>query len=301
VGFEALYWIPWLRKLRRDLDLAPERLMPISRGGAAAWYGTPEGVELYAIREPQAVRVENRLQGLRTGLMKQTAVSPFDAAVLREVNPDALWLHPQWMYHALTPYWAGLKGFDWLAQRVDFQIPLVQFGETNLRLPEHFIAVRFYERSTLPAFPDVTKFAKAAIAKLADQQPVVLLNSGLHLDDHRDFVTTGPNISTLSDYLPVTPQNNLAAQAAVLSKSMGFVGTYGGLAQLALSLGKPSVSFFHEWHGTAIPHRHLAVDLSLRSGVPFLVQRLADLPMLQSVCPPVTTNRTALASVPVTA
>src|SRR5690349_23710512 len=56
VGFEAMYWLPFLERLRAD-GIAPDRMIPITRGGAAAWYGTPTGLELYAMRSPRDVRV----------------------------------------------------------------------------------------------------------------------------------------------------------------------------------------------------------------------------------------------------
>jgi len=309
VGFEALYWIPWLRHQIRGLGLDPTRLIPITRGGAGQWYGTPRHVELYSLRTPQQVRIENRLQGAKTGLMKQTMVSAFDTGVIRDAAAqlsltDYHVLHPKWMYQQLAPFWAGHRGFEWLIQRAEYQIPLVQHETVDLTLPAQFVAVRFYERSTLQAFPQVTQFCAATIRKLAKDVPVVLLNSGLHTDDHRDLEFTGPNVTRLSDYCTITPDNNLAAQGAVLSRAMGFVGTYGGLAQLALMLGKPSVSIYGEWQGTAIPHAHLAQDLALRAKIPCLVHRIADLPLLHSALPQIsrpTTNSRPLAEVAVEA
>src|SRR5689334_25417524 len=51
IGFEALYWIPFLQRLIHD-GLDRSRLIPISRGGAAAWYGTEQGLEVFAMRSP---------------------------------------------------------------------------------------------------------------------------------------------------------------------------------------------------------------------------------------------------------
>jgi hypothetical protein len=54
-GLEVLYWISFLDKLKSQ-GLDPKRLIPISRGGAGAWYGTPTAIELYAMRSLQDVR-----------------------------------------------------------------------------------------------------------------------------------------------------------------------------------------------------------------------------------------------------
>jgi hypothetical protein len=63
------------------------------------------------------------------------------------------------------------------------------------------------------------------------------------------------------------------------------VGTYGGLAQLALRYGKPTLSVYTDWSGTALAHRQLSDALALQIGVPFLCLRLGDMPLMQSILP----------------
>ena len=38
VGFEALYWIPFLRWVKTAFRLDPSRVVAVSRGGVASWY-----------------------------------------------------------------------------------------------------------------------------------------------------------------------------------------------------------------------------------------------------------------------
>src|SRR4051794_8053845 len=38
VGFEALYWIPFLRWVKAAFRLDPARVVAVSRGGVASWY-----------------------------------------------------------------------------------------------------------------------------------------------------------------------------------------------------------------------------------------------------------------------
>jgi hypothetical protein len=77
---------------------------------------------------------------------------------------------------------------------------------------------------------------------------------------------------------------------------VGFVGTYGGLSQLALRLGRPSVNFYLEWEGTSTAHKHLSDLVGEMTGAPFHVLRLRDLAMLQSVMPRVQMAQPPLAS-----
>ena len=296
IGFESLYWLPFLNKLRHDWQLAPERLIPISRGGAGVWYDTPRSLELYEMRTPQDLRVEARVQAQRTGSIKQTHVTAFDRQILRDAAETLglgahLTLHPSWMYQTLAPFWGASRGLGWLHDHTRY-VPMAPLHLEGLTLPEKFVAVRFYFRSTFKATPTAMDFATHTIRMIAKTQPVVIVdNGGLFLDDHLDYVPKDePNVQVLSQMVTLTPANNVAIQSAVVSKALGFVGTYGGMAQLALRFGKPSVSVYDDWQGTALPHKHLSEALALQSGVPFHVVRIGDLPLLQSVLPQVVAN-----------
>lgn len=291
VGFEVLYWIPFLEQLKQE-GIAPERLIPISRGGASAWYGCPQGFELFAMRTPQQVRVENRVQSARTGLLKQVQVTDFDRAVLRDAA-DTMKLgrryhviHPAWMYHGLAAYWTGHRGPQWLQPRTVYNLLPAPALPAVMALPEVFVAARFYGRETWPMDKATKSATDATLLKLAEQSPVVCLESETVTDEHGDFpIPKHPNLLRLRDLTTLTPETNLAVQSAVLSKAQGFVGTYGGLAQLALRLGKPSVTFFHQWGGTAVTHRILSDVLSLQFNVAFHTVKLGEIPMLLSVMP----------------
>jgi hypothetical protein len=293
VGFEALYWIPFVHHLAHVLKIAPARLFPITRGGAAAWYGTPQGLELYAMRTPQQVRVENRRQFAVQAMLKQTRVTPFDRAVLHDaaetlrLGRHYLVLHPAWMYQALMPFWQESRGLGWLQRRLRMEDLTMPPLPDTVTLPPQFVAVRFYARSTFPLQETNVQFARETIKQIASHVPVVLLNAGLHVDDHVDveFKTLPPNVVRLTDLIPLLPEQNLAIQSAVLARALGFVGTYGGLAQLALRLKRPVVSVYSEWAGTALAHVHLSQAIALQLGLPFKVLGLQELPLIQDAMP----------------
>ena len=298
LGFEALYWIPFLQAL----GIPPRRLIPISRGGAAALYGSPGGFELYSMRTPKEVRIENLLQQQRTGSLKQAHVTAFDRAVIKDAAKELGLtryhvLHPAWMYQTLVPYWSGQRGLEWIWPRVlkreqtdhgpELSLgPLPAPEVDTTHLPAHFVAVRFYARSTYPYNEQGMVCARETIKQLAERMPVVLLHPGVHADEHVDLPCKDiPNVLKLSDLFEVTPENNLAIQAAVMKKAQGFVGTYGGLAQLALRLGKPTISFYQQWLGTALAHKYLADAMATAMHVPCLVLRVGEVPLLRSVLP----------------
>ena len=84
----------------------------------------------------------------------------------------------------------------------------------------------------------------------------------------------GANILNLAPY--VTPANNLAIQSAVIAKSQGFVGTYGGTMQLAVALNKPAVGFYSHFEGTAYAHKVLTEWLGVQLKLPVFIGRPDD-------------------------
>lgn len=291
VGFEALYWIPFIRRMLRRCQIAPDRVIPITRGGASAWYGCADGVELYSLITPQEMRVENRIQHAKTAMLKQIQWTALDRKIVKDAAKQRgltryLTLHPAWMFTRLRRYFASGMSLHELEEDAFFE-PLTPAPlPEGIHLPDRYVAVRFYLRHTFPGAPPLVQFAQESVRTIARHTPVVILDPGFHADEHLDVqMPPTANVQRLTDLCTVTPENNLAIQSAVLAKALGFVGTYGGLAQLALRIGKPSVSYYHEWGGTAMAHKHLADAIALQSNLPCIVQRVGELPLLQSVAP----------------
>ena len=147
-------------------------------------------------------------------------------------------LHPSWMYRLLTPAWTDQMPMKTLATWLNpTPLPTLPLP-AGLVLPEKFVAVRFYARATMQPHDGVVFWLKQQLTKLAAKQPLVFLSTDQRYDDHADFLRPfGANMVDLGPVL--TPQTNLAVQLAVLQRAQGFVGTYGGLAQLALRAGSP--------------------------------------------------------------
>ena len=57
-GFELLYWIPFLAWAKAYGNFDPERLVVVSRGGAASWYRhiTPHYEEIFSFFTPDEFR-----------------------------------------------------------------------------------------------------------------------------------------------------------------------------------------------------------------------------------------------------
>lgn len=275
VGFEALYWLPFLRWFLKGIDHS--RLFAVTRGGAGELYGLPH-LDLYRLRAVETVRQENLYDAQASGIQKQMAVTAWDRDVLKEAASHLLGrgasyhiVHPSWMYWACEPFWNETRGMRYLAGLTDFTpIPKLTIP---IELPDRFVAMKWYTRSTFPATEATQAFVRDVTQRISAQAPVVLLASGHGGDDHGDLIVQGPNITTIPQ---VPAWENLALQATVLSRAQGFVGTYGGMAQLALRLGVPSVSVYQDFGGTAWPHLSLSQWLGVRTNTPFMVGSLGD-------------------------
>lgn len=284
LGFEAIYWTPllaWFKSKVKDFD---QRAIIVTRGGAGALYidVAAQGIDIYALRSVTEVRRAALKAQRRTGLQKQVERSPFDDALIadaaRKMGARLPYhvLHPSLMYWAFEPFFTDTAGLQYLHAMCDFRpLPAPNPPGELTGHPPKFVAVKFYARHTWP-YPhtEIAEFVKRTVATIAAQVPVVVLESADAFDDHSDIPIVGPNILSMGRTVPA--EQNVWVQAAVIARATAFVGTYGGVAQLALRMGKPSVSFYHEWKG--IGHAHFALNswLSKTQNVAFLTGNLQD-------------------------
>ena len=245
VGFELLYWIPFLNWVRAHSRIDPERLVVVSRGGVASWYGVPESqyVDAFSVFTPAQFR-----EAASEEASKQRRLQAFDEQILEAVRsrrgvtaPDLL--HPSLMYRMLMPYWRDEAGY---ARVASFTAParLATPHEPGApALPPDFVAVRFYFSEAFPDTPANRAFAREVVTGLAERVPVVVLSPRLEIDDHADWSSeAGDRILVVGD--SGAPDRNLALQTHVISRARAFVGTYGGYSYLAPFHGVPSLAFY---------------------------------------------------------
>jgi hypothetical protein len=134
-----------------------------------------------------------------------------------------------------------------------------------VRLPQDYIAVRFYFSACFPETIENRAFVESAVKALSASADVVLLNSGIQVDDHRDHAL-GPlaRVHTVDDLM--APESNLELQTAVIAGARAFVGTYGGYSYLAPLCGVPSLAFFSVREAFFDHHRELAERVFRRLG-----------------------------------
>lgn len=278
VGFEILYWIPWLHQFMLDYQIPKERMIAIGRGGSAEWYGVNGTADLYEHVPVETVRQWGLRASQQTGSIKQQRREAWEAHVCG-LTAHALGvpryhvLSPCWMYGLLAPFWEGKTSQRWLNNRLAHMktMPAPPIAPAlQAKLPKDFLAMRWYTRPTWPFREDLLLWTRQLVEKAAKTGPVILIDS-FHADDHAD-INLGqiPNVSKLSDLIDMTPLNNLAVQAQVIARAKAYIGTYGGMSQLAMRFGVPTLALYKDFGQTAPEHLSLTQHLSLRTGTPFI-------------------------------
>ena len=285
VGYELLYWIPFLNWALKEFGLEKRRLIVVSRGGARYWYNhiTDEYVDVFDLFSLDEYREANELRWDKAGHQKQYRVEKMDRDIVEKVkkrlNLDHVeMLHPGPMYRLLRFFWFEKSGVGILKQHTEYK-PLERIDRSPglKELPRDYVAVRFYFRPSFPDTPENRQFAADVVRAISRDMPVVLLNTGLTFDDHEDLHVPGMGIHHVDRLM--TAERNLELQTEIVSNARAFVGTYGGLAYLATFYGVPSFAFYSTQAELLPSHMDVWWRLSRLMGVPAsaLDTRAADL------------------------
>jgi glycosyltransferase involved in cell wall biosynthesis len=250
VGFELLYWIPFLNWALATYQLDKRRLIVVSRGGVAPWYRhlTAEYVDVFELYTLDEYREANEARWDKAGHQKQYDVAQMDHEIVKRALAHlglsrAELLHPSVMYRLLRFYWFEKAGVRLLTRHTDYRALMPMERSAVLSdLPSEYVAVRFYFRPSFPDTPENRRFAAEVIRSISRETPVVLLNTGLQLDDHEDLSVTDGRVFRVDHLMAL--ERNLELQTEIISHARAFVGTYGGLAYLAPFYGVPSFSFY---------------------------------------------------------
>lgn len=250
VGFELLYWVPFVRWAQKQYRLDPERLIVVSRGGVRGWYAhiTPNYLDVLSVITPHEYRDLNEARMREVAprrSQKQFRIGAFDRLILDrlrdEVGAQPFLLHPSQMYAlycALRPGTLAGAGFA----RTQ---PFVPVAEAPVDLPDRYVAVRFYASSVFPATPENQAHVTRTVERIAETADVVVLEPGVSVDDHAEFVMPDhPRVHRIVEQ--VTPETNLGVQTQMLAWADRFVGTYGGYAYLPPLLGVPAETYYSD-------------------------------------------------------
>ena len=263
VGYEVLYWVPFVRWVQHHYDVSPSRFVIVTRGGAAAWYSdiTASALDVFDLIDPASFTARNAQRAADgTGTLKQFAPAAFDHELLDAVRrrlgaPGATVLHPSLLYRLFHQFWLGHRPqefYDSHARHARVVAPQVSLP---IELPREYVAVKFYTAASLPATAAITRTLTSLVLAIAERTPVVMLDTGITFDDHAEhLLASTPRIHSLKGLLD--PRDNLAVQTAVIGGAKAFVGTCGALAWLAPMLGVDTTAVMAD---PRFLHNHLQI------------------------------------------
>jgi hypothetical protein len=285
VGYEALYWLPFLRWVQDRYRLAPGRLIAVSRGGVDEWYRpiASRYVDLFDLLSPAelAARNEARQAAHEGGGRKQSRRSDLDDWILQrvavQVNERVGLLHPSLMFRLFREVWQGNLPLDFLFTRATFAPMPPPPRPAVPGLPQRYVAVKFYNGASLPDDADTREALRQLIEAAAGTGPVVALDTGLAIDDHRDLLFDD-RAGVISARAWMTPRTNLGVQTALIAQSSYFLGTCGGLAWLAPFLNVPTVAVYAD---DVFLRPHLTVETLATRRVPAAEFTTVDLRALR--------------------
>jgi hypothetical protein len=252
VGYEALYWVPFVRWFVDYYRVDPARVVAVSRGGVAGWYDgiATRYVELLELYAPEEFASRNRAR--QEGQQKQFGLSAMDdeiiAAVRRKTGlAEAAVCHPSAMFRLLRQFWLGNESLDYALGYLRY-VPLAPpFAAPLPPLPDEYVAMKFYSARSLAANDRHRHLLRALVERIAERHRVVLLGTGLAFDEHEDFLFGGvPGVINLAPHLK--PESNLGMQTEVIRRARRFVGTCGSLAWLAPMLATDTLAVYSDDH-----------------------------------------------------
>jgi hypothetical protein len=253
VGFEVLYWVPFLRWFQDRYRVDPARIVAISRGGVAEWYGGIAGryVEIFDHVSPEEFGRRNgdRHQRQESGGQKQTTFGELDADLVGAATQamglrGATVCHPSLMYRLFNRFWFGNRALDLVLSRTRY-VPVRVAPPTDMGLPERYVAAKFYTGASLPDTLDSRCALRELVRSAAARMPVVMLDTGMATDEHEDYLFRDiPNVMSLRAHLE--PRSNLGVQTRVIAGAQGYMGTCGSLAWMAPLLGVDTLAVYSE-------------------------------------------------------
>jgi hypothetical protein len=251
VGFELLYWVPFLAWFAERFAVDRARLFVLSRGGTRSWY-EPFAAHYRDVLDyvtPEGFKAHHDARIREIGEQKQTRLTTLERDLLDLMTADAgvsdaPLLHPSLMYRVLRPFWWGHLGPAWVQQHARYRVLERPRREDLPALPASYVAVKFYFNDCFPESDENRAFARDLVAALSSQMSVVSLSAGIDLDDHGGCEVATHDTIELASATPAS--RNLHVQSAVVAHARAFVGTYGGFAYLAPFYGVPATAYYGE-------------------------------------------------------
>lgn len=276
VGFEILYWIPYLRAQLDHLGFPKEQVIAISRGGPTDWYKdiADEYLEVLDVLTPAELERWSAggedYEGRR--IRKTFSSTDFEIRLINKLTSSIglsnyQVIMPSAMFALFRNVWrsrCGSESFSKHLRPAAFCIP------ERIKLPFRgpYYALKLYTSGTTPEDSGVAVFASQLAQRLEKRGNVVILSNQTKVDDHTSIAIKGvTNVFDSSSLC--TPQTNLAIQTALVAHAEELHCTYGGFSYLGPLLGVKTVAYATNVD-FSFTHLQLAMSTFQNLGLPQL-------------------------------
>jgi hypothetical protein len=248
VGFELLYWIPFLGWLASQ-GVSGSRMTVLSRGGAGVWYRhlTSRYLDVLDLVTPDDFRERTAGKKKQYDDKRDLDMELIEKARAKLSLPDALVVHPSAMFRLFRGLWGKQATVELVESFASYRPlePPPAADASPAGLPSNYVVAKFYFSQAFPETAENRAFVAEMLRTVSAQVPVVVLSTLVRLDEHHDAqVARGGGLIVVDTH--TVPQRNLELQTRLIAGARGFIGTYGGFSYLAPLYGVDSLSFFSD-------------------------------------------------------
>jgi hypothetical protein len=117
------------------------------------------------------------------------------------------------MYRLFQEFWQRRGSVSVVENFARFApLPPLDGGDLAGRLPDDYVAIRFYFNEAFPDTPSNRQFVEELVSALAESTDVVVLNPPMQLDDHQDMpIARRGRVHSVAHLM--TPRTNLDVQS----------------------------------------------------------------------------------------
>ena len=240
-GWEALFWLPFVKWARRRLGSAP--VLALSKGAVGPWYADAADrfvnvYDLVSIPEYNA-RDEERVR--ETGALKQTRISRFETDLVRQAAERCglpatfVALHPSVMLALLTRIGRARSDISELTSSAIYE-RLPRLVEDVAGLPARYVVMSLRFTNQFPNTAENLAFASGVMRAVSARIPVVV--PGPLQWSSPDELDGGCGVHAVDRAIKPSARRLLAS---IVGGAEAVIGTIMGPVTLAPFLGVPSL------------------------------------------------------------
>jgi len=272
VGFELLYWRPFVAWMRAHHGERTAPVVAVSRGRVEDWYAgrADDYVDVCDLVDFEGFLTRNRQRIRATGSWKQKVVADFDRELIdllaARLGGEPEVLHPSLIFRVCSRVWNATMPHEWLAEHgvyERFPAPPAPVTPVTLAAGAPYVAASFWFSTCFTDTRPHRHLMHQVLGELSRRLPVVVIDIGGFPGVPESLETAG-NIDIVPG--PDHDAGQIREHSRIIAGARAYVGTFGNISQLAPFYGVPTLNVFDEDGGLSAHHRRTAASAAERLG-----------------------------------